>query len=87
MGTSEKYLGEFISGDRHRYVIATKYTSNIRAGDPNAGGNQRKNLMQSLERSLKSLNTDYVDLYWIHAWDRLCKVKKTNYCYNDLQID
>jgi aryl-alcohol dehydrogenase-like predicted oxidoreductase len=67
MGTSDKYLGEFISGDRHRYVIATKYTSNIRAGDPNAGGNQRKNMMQSLERSLKSLNTDYVDLGFMHG--------------------
>jgi aryl-alcohol dehydrogenase-like predicted oxidoreductase len=84
MGTSDKYLGEFISGDRHRYVIATKYTSNIRAGDPNAGGNQRKNLMQSLERSLKSLNTDYVDLYWIHAWDQMTPIEETMRALDDM---
>jgi aryl-alcohol dehydrogenase-like predicted oxidoreductase len=84
MGTSDKYLGEFISGDRHRYVIATKYTSNIRAGDPNAGGNQRKNMMQSLERSLKSLNTDYVDLYWIHAWDQMTPIEETMRALDDM---
>lgn len=61
-GTSEKYIGEFIAGDRDRFVIATKYTSNTRRGDPNAGGNQRKNMVQSLEASLKRLNTDYIDL-------------------------
>jgi aryl-alcohol dehydrogenase-like predicted oxidoreductase len=84
MGTSEKYLGEFISGDRDRYVIATKYTSNIRAGDPNAGGNQRKNMMQSLERSLRSLNTDYVDLYWIHAWDQMTPIEETMRALDDM---
>src|SRR5215467_11018708 len=83
-GTSEKYLGEFISGDRDRYVIATKYTSNIRAGDPNAGGNQRKNMMQSLERSLRSLNTDYVDLYWIHAWDQMTPIEETMRALDDM---
>src|SRR5215813_4707750 len=83
-GTSEKYLGEFISGDRDRYVIATKYTSNIRAGDPNAGGNQRKNMMQSLERSLRSLNTDYVDLYWIHAWDQMTPIEETIRALDDM---
>jgi aryl-alcohol dehydrogenase-like predicted oxidoreductase len=84
MGTSEKFLGEFISGDRDRYVIATKYTSNIRAGDPNAGGNQRKNMMQSLERSLRSLNTDYVDLYWIHAWDQMTPIEETMRALDDM---
>jgi aryl-alcohol dehydrogenase-like predicted oxidoreductase len=83
-GTSEKYLGEFIAGDRDRFVIATKYTSNIRAGDPNAGGNQRKNLMQSLERSLKSLNTDYIDLYWIHAWDKMTPIEETMRALDDM---
>ncbi|MBV9176132.1 MAG: aldo/keto reductase, partial [Nitrososphaeraceae archaeon] len=48
-GTSEKYVGEFIaSGDRDEFVIATKYTSNTRRGDPNAGGNHRKNMLQSI---------------------------------------
>ena len=76
-GTSEKYIGEFIAGDRDRFVLATKYTSNTRRGDPNAGGNQRKNMMQSLEASLKRLNTDYIDLYWVHAWDPLTPIEET----------
>ena len=84
MGTSEKYLGEFIAGDRDRFVIATKYTSNIRAGDPNAGGNQRKNMVQSLERSLKNLNTDYIDLYWVHAWDQLTPIEETMRALDDM---
>ncbi len=83
-GTSERYVGEFIAGDRDRFVIATKYTSNIRTGDPNAGGNQRKNMMQSLERSLRSLNTDYIDLYWIHAWDRLTPIEETMRALDDM---
>jgi aryl-alcohol dehydrogenase-like predicted oxidoreductase len=70
-GTSEEFVGEFIAGRRERMVVATKYTLNMRPDDPNAGGNQRKNLTQSLEASLKRLRTDYVDLYWVHNWDYL----------------
>ncbi|MFL6442076.1 MAG: aldo/keto reductase [Nitrososphaeraceae archaeon] len=75
-GTSEKYIGEFIAADRDRFVLATKYTSNTRRGDPNAGGNHRKNMIQSLEASLKRLNTDYIDLYWVHAWDPLTPIEE-----------
>jgi aryl-alcohol dehydrogenase-like predicted oxidoreductase len=75
-GTSEKYVGEFIASDRDRFVLATKYTSNTRRGDPNAGGNHRKNMIQSLEASLKRLNTDYIDLYWVHAWDPLTPIEE-----------
>ncbi|MFL6365690.1 MAG: aldo/keto reductase [Nitrososphaeraceae archaeon] len=75
-GTSEKYIGEFIASDRDRFVLATKYTSNTRRGDPNAGGNHRKNMIQSLEASLKRLNTDYIDLYWVHAWDPLTPIEE-----------
>jgi len=83
-GTSEKYIGEFIAGDRDRFVLATKYTSNTRRGDPNAGGNQRKNMMQSLEASLKRLNTDYIDLYWVHAWDPLTPIEETLRSLDDM---
>jgi aryl-alcohol dehydrogenase-like predicted oxidoreductase len=83
-GTSEKYIGEFIAGDRDRFVLATKYTSNTRRGDPNAGGNQRKNMMQSLEASLKRLNTDYIDLYWVHAWDPLTPIEETLRALDDM---
>lgn len=68
-GTSEKFVGEFISSDRSHFVLATKYTLQMKMDDPNYSGNHRKNLVQSLEASLKRLNTDYIDLYWVHAWD------------------
>lgn len=68
-GTSEKYVGEFISSDREHFVLATKYTLFMRREDPSFSGNNRKNLVQALEASLKRLNTDYIDLYWLHAWD------------------
>jgi aryl-alcohol dehydrogenase-like predicted oxidoreductase len=70
-GTSERYLGELVASERDRFVIATKYTAPIRAGDPNAFGNHRKNLIQSLDASLERLQTDYIDLYWVHVWDSL----------------
>jgi len=68
-GTSEKFVGNFISSDREHFVVATKYTLHTRKGDPNFSGNHRKNMMHSLEASLKRLNTDHIDLYWVHAWD------------------
>jgi aryl-alcohol dehydrogenase-like predicted oxidoreductase len=83
-GTSEKYIGEFIASDRDRFVLATKYTSNTRRGDPNAGGNHRKNMIQSLESSLKRLNTDYIDLYWVHAWDPLTPIQETMRALDDM---
>jgi aryl-alcohol dehydrogenase-like predicted oxidoreductase len=68
-GQSESLLGEFIESDRDRFVVATKYTLSTREGDPNACGNNRKNMARALEASLKRLKTDYIDLYWLHAWD------------------
>jgi aryl-alcohol dehydrogenase-like predicted oxidoreductase len=70
-GTSETYVGEFIRPERHRFVLATKYTLNAQPENPNAGGNHRKSLVQALEGSLRRLGTDYVDIYWVHAWDFL----------------
>lgn len=68
-GTSEAILGELIGGDRDRFVISTKYTLSTRPDDPNAGGNHRKNLFQSVDASLDRLGTEYIDLLWIHSWD------------------
>ncbi len=68
-GTSEKFVGEFISSDREHFVVGTKYTLFTRKDDPNFSGNHRKNMMQALDASLKRLKTDYIDLYWVHAWD------------------
>ena len=83
-GMSEQLVGEFTQGERERFVIATKYTLNRRATDPNGGGNHRKNLMQSLEASLKRLKTDYIDLYWLHAWDFLTPVEEVMRGLDDL---
>ena len=83
-GTSEKMLGEFIAADRSHFVVATKYSFNQRPGDPNAGGNHRKNMTQALEGSLKRLNTDYVDLYWVHAWDFLTPVEEVMRALDDM---
>ena len=68
-GTSERMLGTFIAQEREQIVLATKYSLNTSKDDPNAGGNHRKNLVQSLDASLKRLGTEYIDLYWVHAWD------------------
>lgn len=72
-GRSEEVLGRLMAeaGARDRLVVATKFTFNARPGDPNAGGNGRKNVLRALEGSLRRLGTDYVDLYWLHAWDGL----------------
>ncbi|MFA6542407.1 MAG: aldo/keto reductase [Bacteroidota bacterium] len=68
-GTSEKIVGELIAQERESIVLATKYTLKMKDNDPNWSGNHRKNMMQSLHHSLKRLKTDYIDLYWLHAWD------------------
>jgi len=68
-GTSEEYVGEFVKADREHFVLATKYTLFTRRDDPNFSGNHRKNMVQALEASLKRLDTDFIDLYWLHAWD------------------
>ncbi|HCR49436.1 MAG TPA: aldo/keto reductase [Rhodothermales bacterium] len=75
-GTSERFVGEFIQSDRNYWVVATKYTLFNRLGDPNAAGNHRKNLVQSLEASLRRLGTDYVDVLYLHAWDALTPIEE-----------
>ncbi len=70
-GGSEKMLGQLLQGQRQRVVLATKYSLNLYPGDPNGGGNHRKSMVQSVEESLKRLDTDYIDLLYLHAWDGL----------------
>ena len=50
-------------------MIASKFTMNTQPGNPNAGGNGRKNIMRAVDASLKRLGTDYIDLYLMHVWD------------------
>jgi aryl-alcohol dehydrogenase-like predicted oxidoreductase len=83
-GTSEEYLGEFIAGDRGRFVVSTKYSLSTRDGDPNFSGNHRKNMHQALEASLRRLKTDYVDVYWVHAWDFMTPVEEVMRALDDV---
>lgn len=77
-GRSEEMLGRYVADRkaRDRVVLATKYSFNAEPGNPNAGGNGRKNARRALEGSLRRLRTDYVDLYWIHAWDTRTPVEE-----------
>lgn len=68
-GTSEKYVGKMIKPDRDHFVLATKYGLYDRRDDANFNGSHRKNLFRSVEGSLKRLNTEYIDLLWLHMWD------------------
>jgi aryl-alcohol dehydrogenase-like predicted oxidoreductase len=83
-GTSESLLGEFMDGHRQSVVMATKYSNAASGTDPNAGGNQRKNMVQAVEASLKRLRTDYIDLYWVHIWDQITPVAEVMRGLDDL---
>jgi aryl-alcohol dehydrogenase-like predicted oxidoreductase len=75
-GSSETFLGEFMKGHRESIVLATKFSNAIPGKDPNAAGNHRKSVVQSVEASLKRLQTGYIDLYWVHIWDGLTPVEE-----------
>jgi aryl-alcohol dehydrogenase-like predicted oxidoreductase len=83
-GSSEQFLGEFMEGQRESIVLATKYTNSAPSEDPNASGNHRKNMVQSVEASLRRLKTDYIDLYWVHIWDQITPVDETMRGLDDL---
>ena len=87
-GSSEKIVGELIASARERFVVATKYSLSNQMKDssknPNGSGNHRKNLMQSLEGSLKRLNTDYVDVLWLHGWDFTTPVEEVMRTFDDM---
>ena len=86
-GHSEKILGDHVGrhkNRRDRLVIATKFTSNMYAGDPNDGGSNRKAIIGACEQSLRRLQTDYIDLYWLHAWDKWTPIEETMSALDDL---
>lgn len=85
-GTSEEIVGELLhDAGRQRFVIATKYTlTKPDSTDPNSGGNSRKNMIQSVERSLRRLRTDYIDLYYLHMWDYMTPVEEVMRGLDDL---
>jgi aryl-alcohol dehydrogenase-like predicted oxidoreductase len=83
-GTSEKFLGEFMQGHRDSVVLATKYSNAAPGNDPNAAGNHRKSMMLAVEASLKRLQSDYIDLYWVHIWDGITPVEEVMRGLDDL---
>lgn len=84
LGTSERFLGELIGPHRDRLVVATKATMTASRDDPNAGGNHRKNIVQTVETSLSRLKTTYLDLLWVHAWDAVTPVEELMRTLDDL---
>src|SRR5579859_208199 len=85
-GASEELLGKFVadSGTRDRVVLSTKFSYNAQPGNPNAGGNGRKNILRAVEGSLRRLRTDYIDLYLLHTWDRLTPAEEVVRTLDDL---
>jgi aryl-alcohol dehydrogenase-like predicted oxidoreductase len=86
-GHSEKIIGDHVGrhpARRDRLVLATKFFTNMYQGDPNAGGASRKSIVSACEQSLRRLQTDYIDLYWMHCWDRFTPVEETIRALDDL---
>jgi aryl-alcohol dehydrogenase-like predicted oxidoreductase len=86
-GHSEKILGDHIGrhpNKRDRVVLATKFLSNLYRGDPNGGGSHRKAILAACEQSLRRLQTSYIDLYWMHAWDATTPIEETLRALDDL---
>jgi len=85
-GTSEQWVGEFIRERslRDKIVLATKFSFNAEPGNPNTGGNGRKNILRAVEESLKRLGTDYIDLYFLHVWDTLTRPEEVMRTLDDL---
>jgi aryl-alcohol dehydrogenase-like predicted oxidoreductase len=84
---SEKIIGDHIGrhpAKRDRLVIATKFSGNLYPGDPNAGGSSRKSIIDACENSLRRLQTDYIDLYWLHNWDMHTPIDETMATLEDL---
>lgn len=83
-GASERFVGKFAAPRRDSLVIATKYSMISRPKDPNSGGNHRKNMVRSVEDSLKRLGTDYIDLFYLHVWDFTTPVEEVLRGLDDL---
>ena len=84
---SEKIIGDHVgrhSARRDRLVLATKFSGNLYPGDPNGGGSSRKSILGACENSLRRLQTDYIDLYWLHNWDVHTPIEETMAALDDL---
>lgn len=87
LGHAEKIIGDHVGrmpSRRDRVVIATKFFGNLFPEDPNGGGAGAKALVGAVHESLRRLQTDYVDLLWMHAWDRNTPIEETMRTLDDL---
>jgi aryl-alcohol dehydrogenase-like predicted oxidoreductase len=88
-GHSEKILGDHLGHDREkrdRVVIATKFSGNLYPGDPNGGGSNRKAIIAACEQSLRRLRTDYIDLYYLHIFDKHTPIEETAAAMHELVL-
>jgi aryl-alcohol dehydrogenase-like predicted oxidoreductase len=79
-GHSEKILGDYFDehpGRREHVVLASKFFTNLFPGDPNGGGAGRSSITAQLHATLRRLQTDYLDVYWLHNWDRHTPIEET----------
>ena len=86
-GHSEKIIGDYLQhkgSSRDRIVLATKFFANLYPHDPNGGGASRKSLTAACDESLRRLQTDYIDLYWMHLWDSFTPIEETMRALDDL---
>ena len=65
-------------------MLASKFFGNMYPGDPNGGGAGRGSIIAQLEQTLRRLRTDYLDLYWLHNWDRNTPIEETLRALDDL---
>ena len=75
-GGSESFMGEVLGGMRQEIVLATKFCMPM-SDDGKKQGASRRYIMQAVEASLKRLNTDWIDLYYLHQPDPMTPVEET----------
>lgn len=85
LGASEKLIGRIFKDvvRREDIIIASKVFYPM-SDDPNDRGLSRKHIFKSIDRSLRRLGTDYIDLYQIHRWDDETPIEETMSALNDL---
>ena len=83
IGQSEVILGKALKGKRDNVVITTKVAAAMGSG-PNDEGLSRYHVMREVERSLKRLDTDYIDIYLVHRFDQFTPLEETIRTLDDL---